>query len=401
MSRDNRLVMLALFLWGSGEGMFIYILPLYMEQRGAAPDQVGGVLAVASLLAACAFIPGGWLADRFGSKKVMLGGWAMGGLGAVMMGLAADWRALVPGVLIYWLSAYCIPAINTYIVEASGDAPLEHTLTMTFAGYAAGSILAPFVGGQIIDVFGAPTVFIIAGVIFFLSMGIASRVGSHAAHRRPDDPARLSLAQQLHQLRTLIPFYVRMSFVFFTIWVGMTLVANYMGTLGWSVGDVNTLGGTAQAIGMTVLAIGLGRLAAGRQRRGLMLGQGLVWLAMPLMLLSTRTLRLPIVVGQFLLGGQAAVRELSNAQLAGQVNRAVRGTALGINETVDALAKSVAAGVAGLLFVVDARLPLMAALTLIPIGMGWVALSRRSPSAPEEFVALASSAAVIVEPLDE
>jgi len=34
MSRDIKLVTLALFLWGSGEGLFFYIMPLYMEQLG-------------------------------------------------------------------------------------------------------------------------------------------------------------------------------------------------------------------------------------------------------------------------------------------------------------------------------------------------------------------------------
>jgi len=37
MSRDLKLITLALFLWGSGEGLFYYILPLYMQQLGAAP----------------------------------------------------------------------------------------------------------------------------------------------------------------------------------------------------------------------------------------------------------------------------------------------------------------------------------------------------------------------------
>ena len=44
MSRDIKLVTLALFLWGCGEGLFIYIMPLYMEQLGATPSEVGAVL---------------------------------------------------------------------------------------------------------------------------------------------------------------------------------------------------------------------------------------------------------------------------------------------------------------------------------------------------------------------
>ena len=47
LSRDNRLMALALFLWASGEGLFIYIQPLYVQQLGADPVQIGGVLSLA------------------------------------------------------------------------------------------------------------------------------------------------------------------------------------------------------------------------------------------------------------------------------------------------------------------------------------------------------------------
>jgi MFS family permease len=96
MSRDIKLVTLALFLWGSGEGLFIYIMPLCMEQLRATPQEVGAVLGLAAFLAACSFIPGGILADRFDAKKIMLGGWAVGAIAALGMGLAPTWQVFVP-----------------------------------------------------------------------------------------------------------------------------------------------------------------------------------------------------------------------------------------------------------------------------------------------------------------
>jgi predicted MFS family arabinose efflux permease len=47
LSRDNRLMALALFLWASGEGLFAYIQPIYVQQLGASPVQIGGVLSLA------------------------------------------------------------------------------------------------------------------------------------------------------------------------------------------------------------------------------------------------------------------------------------------------------------------------------------------------------------------
>jgi len=37
MNRDIRLIALSFLLWGSGEGLFFYIQPLYFEQLGASP----------------------------------------------------------------------------------------------------------------------------------------------------------------------------------------------------------------------------------------------------------------------------------------------------------------------------------------------------------------------------
>jgi MFS family permease len=404
MTRDNRLMTLALFLWGAGEGLFLYILPLYMQQLGATPEEVGVVLALAAFLTACSFIPGGLLADHLDPKRVMLGGWIIGGLSSLMMGLAPNWAAFVPGILIYNVSAYCIPAINSYIAEASGDAPLEHTITLTFSGYAAGSILAPLIGGRLADAIGTRWLFIIGSVIFLISLGVVLKIRRQPAHRHRSNQAPApSLSARIASLRPFVPFYVRIVLVVFAMMIGATLVANYLSALGWSLGDVNTWGGTAQSMGMMLLAIGLGRLSAGRQRRGLLLGQGLVMLALTMFLMTTPSLRITAVAGYFLLGGISPVRELANAQIAGRVKANVRGIALGVNETLFALGRSAAAALAGVLFTANMRLPLIVSLALIPIGMMAIALSR-APTRPleaEEIIVMASSGAVLIDAIEE
>jgi MFS transporter, DHA1 family, tetracycline resistance protein len=400
MSRDIKLVTLALFLWGSGEGLFVYIMPLYMEQLGATPQEVGAVLGLAAFLAACSFIPGGLLADRFDAKKIMIGGWALGAVASLGMGLAPTWQVFIPWILIYNISAYCIPAINTYIAEASGAIPLERTITVTFAGYAAGSIVSPFVGGRLAETLGTASLFSIAAVIFGLSFLIALKVSSHASHLNYAKLRDHSLRQQLARLRPLTSTYLKLFFVFFTVVIGMILPANFLGTLNWSIGAVNSLGGTANAIGALILSLILGRVAAGRRQRGMLWGQALVLLSMLLFVGSTPTQRLLPMAAYFLLGAVPALRELSNARLAGQVDHDMRGTVLGVNETIFSLARSVAALLAGVLFALNPRGPFIAAIALIPIGM--VLVARLRPiTAPTEFVALASTSHVIIETLDD
>jgi MFS family permease len=249
MSRDLKLIILALFLWGSGEACSSISSPLYMEQLGATPQQVGVVLGLAAFLAGCSFIPGGLLADRFDAKKVMIGGWAIGAVASLGMGFASTWQVFVPWILLYNISAYCVPAINTYIAEASGDTPLEHTITVTFAGYAAGSIVSPFIGGRISEAFGTAPLFFVAAIIFSLSFVVAFRVSSHAPQLNYAKPRDQSLRRQFTRLRPLTTTYLLLFFVFFTVIIGMVLPANYLGTLNWNIGDVNSLGGTANALG--------------------------------------------------------------------------------------------------------------------------------------------------------
>jgi len=66
MNRDLRLVALSMSIWGVGEGMFFYFQPLYIQQLGADPVQIGAILGAAGLAAAVALIPAGALADAIG-----------------------------------------------------------------------------------------------------------------------------------------------------------------------------------------------------------------------------------------------------------------------------------------------------------------------------------------------
>ena len=169
MNRDIRLIGLALFLWGVGEGLFFYIQPLYIEQLGANPAQVGGVLSLMGLAAALAYIPTGYLSDRLPRKPVLLGGWLLGFLAVLISALARSWQALAPGLILYGLSAYCIPVINAYLATAARGENLERVFTATFAAHTAGTVLSPTVGGLLAEALSMRAVYLISAVLFALS----------------------------------------------------------------------------------------------------------------------------------------------------------------------------------------------------------------------------------------
>src|SRR5438270_13556415 len=90
MSRDNQLLAFSLACWGLGEGLFIYIEPLYLRQLGADPVAIGSILASAAAAVGLGHIPAGYLADRFGRKPVLLAGWGVGLLSVLVVFLARD-----------------------------------------------------------------------------------------------------------------------------------------------------------------------------------------------------------------------------------------------------------------------------------------------------------------------
>jgi MFS family permease len=72
LPRDLKLLAASIFLWGTGESLFVYIVPLYMARLGASPAQVGNVYGLGAAAMGLSTIPAGILSDSWGRKQVML-----------------------------------------------------------------------------------------------------------------------------------------------------------------------------------------------------------------------------------------------------------------------------------------------------------------------------------------
>src|SRR5258708_33290593 len=106
MSRDNRLLAFSLACWGLGEGLFIYIVPLYLRQLGADPVAIGSILAIAAAAVGLGHIPAGYIAGRFWRKPGLLAGWGGGLLSVLGMFLAHDRVLFLAAVAGYTFSAF-------------------------------------------------------------------------------------------------------------------------------------------------------------------------------------------------------------------------------------------------------------------------------------------------------
>ena len=102
MSRDLILVSLSLLVWGLGEGMFFIFQPLYLQQFGADPRMIGGILGAMGLAMAAAQVPAGYLADRIGSRPLMWAAWVVGVLATGIMAFAGVPALVRGGAALLW-----------------------------------------------------------------------------------------------------------------------------------------------------------------------------------------------------------------------------------------------------------------------------------------------------------
>lgn len=363
MNRDTRLIALALLLWGFGEGLFLYIQPLYIEQLGANPVQIGGLLSAMSVVSALTFLPAGVLSDRLPRKWVMWGGWVLGLVGTLLVGLARTWQGLIPGLLLYSFSAYCVPVINAYLAHAVGGRNLERTFTTVFAGYAAGGLLSPTVGGWLAQATTMRTVYFTAATFFALSMSTVLWVSPQPV------PSRVGRGGHYRSLlnRRFLGFAALTWLAFVAMFLGFPLAPNFLADVrGWDVARIGTLG-SFQALGTMLLTLLLGRLGDGGRARGLVVGQILVWGSALLLLLTGA---FPALALAYLLrGAYQGCRSLTQARATALGGEAERGLLLGTAETTIAAAQVVAPYVAGWLYAGDPALPFVVSLVLIPVAL--------------------------------
>lgn len=360
MRRDIRTVNLAVFLWGVGEGLFFTIQPLYIEELGANPAQIGVVLSLMALAAAVTYIPSGYLADRLPRKPVLLGGWVCGALAMLIAALARDWRALTVAMIVYGASAYSIPVVNAYLATAAEGQALGRVFTTNMAFYTTGTLLAPAAGGLLAQWTSMRVVYLTAAAIFGLSLLVMLTLSPQRAATRPQQGESW---QALRQGRAL-GFAAWLWLSFLVMHVSFPLTANFVADVRHlSTAQVGMMG-SVYAAGMTVLSLLLGRLREGRRPWGIALAQGSVWLSVLLLALFPQIGAIGCAF--FLRGAYLACRGLSQGRAGNLLGAAQRGLSLAIAQTAMALAEVVGAMIAGRLYAAQPYAPFFATLVALP-----------------------------------
>ena len=168
LKRNLVILLIAIFVIGAGEELWMRFVPKYLQAVGATVFVIGLYDALRTLLGAIYAYPGGLLVDIWGHRRAFLAFNLISILGYGLVLFIPHWGAVIAGMFLF-LSWTCFSLPATFSLVGTTLAASRHSM-----GVGVQSVIkrlpimiAPVFGGMLIDRFG-----IIAGVRIALTISI-------------------------------------------------------------------------------------------------------------------------------------------------------------------------------------------------------------------------------------
>ena len=173
LKRNLVILLVAIFVIGAGEELWMRFVPKYLQAVGATVLVIGLYDALRTLLGAIYAYPGGVLVDIWGHHRAFIIFNLVSIVGYVLVLLVPHWAAVIAGMCLF-LSWTCFSLPATFSLIGAALEANRHSM-----GVGVQSVIkrlpimiAPFFGGILIDRFGIiPGVRIALVVSVFLSAG--------------------------------------------------------------------------------------------------------------------------------------------------------------------------------------------------------------------------------------
>ena len=168
LKRNLVILLVAIFVIGAGEELWMRFVPKYLQAVGATVFVIGLYDALRTLLGAIYAYPGGVLVDRWGHRRVFIIFNLVSIVGYALVLLVPHWAAVIAGMFLF-LSWTCFSLPATFSLIGAALEANRHSM-----GVGVQSVIkrlpimiAPIFGGMLIDRFG-----IIGGVRIALIISI-------------------------------------------------------------------------------------------------------------------------------------------------------------------------------------------------------------------------------------
>jgi MFS family permease len=168
LKRNLVILLIAIFVIGAGEELWMRFVPKYLQGVGATVFVIGLYDALRTLVGAIYAYPGGLFVDRWGHRRAFIIFNLVSIVGYTLVLLVPHWAAVIAGMFLF-LSWTCFSLPATFSLVGAALEANRHSM-----GVGVQSVIkrlpimiAPFFGGMLIDRFG-----IIGGVRIGLLISI-------------------------------------------------------------------------------------------------------------------------------------------------------------------------------------------------------------------------------------
>jgi MFS family permease len=183
LKRNLVILLIATFVIGAGEELWIRFIPKYLQVLGATVFVIGLFDALRTLLGAIYAYPGGLLVDRWGHRRAFLAFNLFSIAGYSLVLLVPHWGGVIAGMFLF-LSWTCFSLPATFSLIGATLDPNRHAMGVGMQSVIKRLpiMVAPILGGILIDRFG-----IINGVRIGLALSILLSVATIWVQRQLRD----------------------------------------------------------------------------------------------------------------------------------------------------------------------------------------------------------------------
>ncbi len=146
--RETKVLAFGVFLVMTGLTLVAPILPLYAREFGVSRTAAGALISSFAVARLVFDVAGGVAADRFGARRLMIGGALLLAVASVAAALAPNYEVLLLGRVLEGVgSAAFATAAMKLVVVASPKERLGRAMAVYQTGLLAGISVGPVVGG--------------------------------------------------------------------------------------------------------------------------------------------------------------------------------------------------------------------------------------------------------------
>jgi MFS family permease len=300
LKRNLVILLLAIFVIGAGEELWMRFVPKYLKDVGAAVFVIGLYDALRTLLGAVYAYPGGVVVDRWGHRRAFVAFNLVSIIGYALVLLIPHWGAVIAGMFLF-LSWSCFSLPATFSLVAAALEANRHSMGIgvQMVIRRLPIMIAPFFGGMLIDRFG-----VVGGVRIALIISIVLSAAAIFVQRQiQDDPKpetatreRINFWQSLRAFNSpmrrlllsdiLIRFCERIPYA----WV-VIFAMDYLGLSGKEVGVLITV----EMLAATLCIIPSSYFADRYGREPFVIATFIMFAIFPLSLMASKTFAALIV----------------------------------------------------------------------------------------------------------